>query len=308
MEKGVANKRQGKRCVTVTLQELIQLAAPSRLLSIPASQRSSSQGGINRSRFLGRGMEFAESRLYQAGDDIRTIDWRVTARTGKPHTKLFTVEKERQVLIWGDLSPSMFFATQGIFKSVQAALMMSHLAWNASQKGNRLGGMLFDGSEHYEFKPRLGSKGVLPFLQTLSEKACFDGELKNPSANLSKDDALANFARLVTPGSLLYLVSDFSELSIHSKDLLLQLARHCDIALCFIYDPFEKELPAKGKYPIIDAARKLFLDTSDGGSIKNYEQQFMDRRSVLRSLANKRHIHFLECSTQEDCFEVLKKL
>jgi uncharacterized protein (DUF58 family) len=113
-------------------------------------------------------MEFDEVRHYQTGDDIRAIDWRVTARTGKTHTKLFREELERPVLIATDLSASMHFGSQLLFKSVQAAHLASLVAWHAKNRGDRLGGIVFNQHEHLELKPRSRKEGVLHYLHALT--------------------------------------------------------------------------------------------------------------------------------------------
>lgn len=293
--------------MTVTLPELLQLANEAKHFSL-SSLRSTIQTGQQQSHFLGRGMVFAESRLYQAGDDCRTIDWRVTARTGKTHTKLFTVEKERQVLLGVDLCSPMFFATQGLFKSVQCALLMGTMAWNAVHGGNRLGGTIFTDENHVEFRPALGKKGVLPFLQALAENAAFKAERK-PVAPVTPplDHALGNLMRVAVPGSLIILASDFRSLSQYARDALLRLSKNCEVCLCMLYDPFEAALPKNGLYPITDGKAEMHVDTYDEGSVEMYQRQFSERRRKVRSLALNRHIYFMECSTDEDCLESLKK-
>ncbi len=302
-----SHHRKGEQCVTVKLPELLQLANSAKQLSLSALRLSNVQAGHHQSRFLGRGMEFAESRLYQSGDDIRAIDWRVTARTGKAHTKLFTAEKERQVLLGVDLCSTMFFATQGVFKSVQAALLMSYIAWNTVQAGNRIGGIIFSDTEHCEFRPTLGKKGVLPLLQALVEKTTYIAkprEIPNPAI---MDHAIANLARVANPGSLIFIVSDFRSFSQYTQESLLQLSRHCDVCLCFVYDPLEASLPKNGHYPITDGRNELRLDTFDRGGLEKYQRQFADRKRKVRSLALQRHIYFMECSTSDDSFDILKK-
>jgi uncharacterized protein (DUF58 family) len=299
-------KRQGSQCVVVTLPELLSLANSAKHLSLSAL-RSNVQGGQHESRFLGRGMVFAESRLYQSGDDIRTIDWRVTARTGKAHTKLFSVEKERQVLLGVDMRSTMFFATQGVFKSVQTALLMSYIGWNAIQAGNRLGGLIFDDENLSEFRPALGKKGVLPFLHALAESSILKAKSGRGASESTLDHAIDNLARVAAPGSLIFLASDFRFLSKYGQEALLKLSKHTDICLCFIYDPFEAALPRNGHYPITDGEADMRLDTYAKGSMEEYQRQFVERRRKVRSLALNRHIFFMECSTAEDCFEMLKK-
>jgi len=302
-------KRQGKQCVTVTLPELLQLSNGARQFTLSASRFNNAQSGSHLSRFLSRGMEFAECRRYQAGDDIRTIDWRVTARTGKPHTKLFSVEKERPVLLCVDMRSPMFFATQGVFKSVQAALITGYIAWNAVQTGNRLGGMIFNDATLFEYRPALGKRGVLPFLQGLAERAHFPSLKKGQTPGSMEgmlNHAISNLRRVAAPGSLIFIVSDFRHFSSLSRDLLLQLSKHNDLCLCFAYDPLEATLPSNGSYPVTDGNIELQFNTNDKKRVEKYHRQFIERKANVKSLCNQRHIHFLECSTASDCFELLK--
>lgn len=301
--------RTGEQCVSVSLSELLQLSRSARQLSLSALCPKSSLSGQRTSRLLSRGMEFAESRRYQSGDDIRNMDWRVTARTGKAHTKLFAVEKERQVLLSVDMRSSMFFATKGVFKSVQAALMMGYVAWNAVQKGDRLGGVIF-GEDLCECRPALGKKGLLPFLQALAERADFLSKKAHStdiSAALMMDNAIASIKQMATPGSLVFVISDFRHLSPYATDLLLQISRHSDLCLCFMYDSLECVLPKNGYYPVADGKNELQISTYDKSSLEKYRQQFLERRNRVVGLENHRHIHFMECSSEEDCFQVLKK-
>lgn len=300
-------KRTGEQCVSVNLPELLQLSRNARQLSLSSLRVKSSQCGPHSSRLMGRGMEFAESRRYHAGDDIRTIDWRVTARTGKTHTKLFTAEKERQILLCVDMSSSMFFATQGVFKSVQAALMMGNISWNAVQAGNRMGGIIFDDASHFEFRPALGKRGVLPFLQQLAVSASFIPREKSSSSIAMMDNVLAGIKHVTSPGGMIFVVSDFRHFSSYARDLCIQLARHSDLCLCFIYDPLEAALPKNGLYPVTDGQRELQLNTFDRKNLERYQQKFLERRNAVASLESHRHIHFIECSTVDDNFDLLKK-
>ena len=301
------SKRTGKQCVSVSFPELLQLSKSSNQLSLSTIRVRSLQSGQHLSRLLGRGMEFAESRHYQAGDDIRNIDWRVTARTGKPHTKLFAAEKERRVFLCVDMRSSMFFATRGVFKAVQAALMMGYIAWNAVQTGNRLGGMIFDDVNRFEFRPLLGKRGVLPFLQRLAESASFSSQRRESRPEPIMDHIFANIKQMTSPGSLVFVMSDFRGLSSHAHDCLIQIARHSDLRLCLVYDPLEAALPKNGHFPVTNGSDELQLNTYDKRALENYQRQFIERRDKVASLGRQRHIHFLECSTEDNCFEVLKE-
>jgi uncharacterized protein (DUF58 family) len=140
----------GDNLVCVSPATLIALRGAGEGLSLKASRIAARQSGNYLSRFKGRGMEFDEARQYQPGDDVRTLDWRVTARTGKPHTKLFREERERAVLAWVDMRPTMFFATRGAFKSVIAARAAALIAWSTNQQGDRLGSLVFNADNHHE--------------------------------------------------------------------------------------------------------------------------------------------------------------
>ena len=126
----------------VDVNELIALRFPVRQLKLSRRNRAlNALAGPNKSNFRGRGIDFEEVRNYQAGDDIRTIDWRVTARTGAAHTKLFREERERPVLVVVDQRNSMFFGSQFCFKSVLAAQLGALVAWSALSDNDRVGGL-----------------------------------------------------------------------------------------------------------------------------------------------------------------------
>jgi len=255
-------------------------------------------------------MEFAESRRYQSGDDIRNIDWRVTARTGRAHTKLFAAEKERRVLLSVDMQSSMFFATRGVFKSVQAAMMMGTLAWSAAAVGDRLGGIIFDGSNLFESRPALGKKGVFPFLQRLATQANFlerRKESHQPPSAAAMDRAITHLHQIAKPGSLIFMVSDFRHLTDYAQNLLIEMSFHSDVCLCFIYDTMERELPKNDYFPVKNGMSELEINTHMQANLANYHQQFIERKGKVASLTSHRHIHFIECSTEEDCLEVLMK-
>ena len=149
--------------VAVNLKTLVNMARPATQLKHHKTSIKSQQSGGFVSRFKGRGMEFDETRLYQPGDDIRSIDWRVTARSGSTPTKLYREERERPVFISVDNRANMHFATRGVFKSVQAAKLAALLAWVAQQKGDRIGGQTFTDTACTEIKPQNGKHGVLRF-------------------------------------------------------------------------------------------------------------------------------------------------
>lgn len=149
--------------VAVSLKALVDLAKPAAAISLGHANIRAAQSGNYLSHLKGRGMAFDETRLYQPGDDVRRIDWRVTARTGKPHSKIFKEERERPMFIAVDYRAAMAFATRGVFKSVQAARLAALLAWAALQQGDRIGGQIFSEAGCQEDRPQTGKPALLRF-------------------------------------------------------------------------------------------------------------------------------------------------
>jgi uncharacterized protein (DUF58 family) len=302
----MVTKRTGEQCVTVSLSELLLLSKHAKGLSLSPSRTTLVQTGQHQTRLLGRGMEFAESRRYQAGDESRNIDWRVTARTGKAHTKLFTAEKERQVLLCVDMRSSMFFATKGVFKSVQAALISGVLAWRAVETGNRLGGLIFNDTQYAELRPALGKRGVLPFLNELAQKADYlSKKLETSAAPMVQ--AIEHLKRVAATGSLIYIMSDFRRFTPLARDILMQMSKHCDIRLCFICDPLEEDLPKNGEFPVTNGERDVLMNTYNKKNVERYRQQFIERKELVASLGQCPHIQFIRCSTEDDYLTLLKE-
>lgn len=295
------------KSVSVSLPDLIQLARRAKELSFHTKNIRALNAGQHLSRLLGRGMEFAETRGYQAGDDIRTIDWRVTARTGKAHTKLFADEKERQVYVCADLRRPMFFATQGVFKSVQAATMAGYIAWNAVHEGNRVGGLIFNDQSTVECKPARGNKGALQFLHSLSEFTMFSKEKMEERGSTTMDDAISKLMRLVRPGSLVFILSDFRRPAARMEEFLYQIAGHSDVILGFVYDDMEEALPESNYLAVTNGDKELQLNTHLRRSVESYKKHFAARKEMLQKFNHHRRIHLLSCSTQDDCFAILRK-
>src|SRR4029077_9436130 len=157
--------RAAQSPVHVTLADLMRLRVAGEALQLTAPRVRVAVSGGHLSPYKGRGVEFDESRLYQPGDDLRTIDWRVTARTGKPHTKVFREERNRPVFVWLDLRRPMLFATRGAYKGVRAAEIAALIAWSAVANGDRLGGLVFSEAEHHELRPALGMGAALAPVQ-----------------------------------------------------------------------------------------------------------------------------------------------
>jgi uncharacterized protein (DUF58 family) len=285
--------------VRVGLADLLRLRPAGEALQLTAPRVRIAAAGGHLSPYKGRGVEYDESRPYQAGDDLRTIDWRVTARTGKPHTKVFREERNRPVFVWLDLRRPMLFATRGAYKAVRAAEAAALIAWSAVAHGDRLGGLVFSESEHHELRPALGFRSALRLLQRIASDS-----LWTPAAaaagEVDAGHALQRLARVARPGSVLFLISDFRALGDDAERYLRQLAGHCDLQLVQIFDPLEAELPPPGRYRIESGSRSFAIETTNEALRRRYRERFEARRAQLRALARSPGVQWIECATNVD--------
>ena len=259
----------------IELAELIGLKPAGESLKIGALRVRAVDAGGHLSRLKGRGVEFDESRPYQPGDDLRTMDWRVTARTGKPHTKVFREERDRPVIVWLDLRRPMLFATKGLFKAVRAAQTAALVAWSAVANGDRLGGLVFSDHEHVELRPRLGRPAALRMLRVVSDAAFWEPAV---AAAVEQPHSLERLTRVARPGSRIFLLSDFRSLDGMFERHLRRLARHSDVSLVHFFDPVERELPPAGQYRVHAGSRSVVIDTGSSAARDVYRERFRARR------------------------------
>ncbi len=291
----------------ISAKDLLMLNDSARLLTLHSRRIQSSLSGGHTSHLRGRGMEFDEVRSYQPGDDTRSIDWRATARRGKPYTKLYREERERPVLLCVDLRASQFFATRGVYKSVLASQAAGLAAWSALQGGDRIGGLVFSEKEHREIKPRRGKSALMHFINQLVshpawEQQGIDTE-GDPEAALSQ--AITRLQRVTHPGSLIIFASDFRHLN-HTTELeLARLSRHNDVVMIFTHDPMEATPPAKGHYWVSDGKDEQNIDTRNKDLTAAWHQRFEDHWQHLRHLAQKNRCRLVRCVTNEDLLSAL---
>ncbi|MEI6094438.1 MAG: DUF58 domain-containing protein [Gammaproteobacteria bacterium] len=246
--------------LAVTVAELIALAAQAQRVHYPPKGYAA-RIGLHQSRVRGRGMDFSEARNYQAGDEVRHMEWRMTARTGRPHVKVYHEERERPVLLVVDFCTSMFFGTRVAFKSVIAARLAAILAWTAAEQGDRVGGLLYSEEEHRAFTPRTRRAGVLPFLAGLSHYSQANQPLSDQGTQ-AFDQALTRIQRLLKPGSIVVIISDFYHWQDHHERLLRRLSGHHDLLAYHICDPLELGPPLPQLYGMSDGNQDLLVDTS----------------------------------------------
>jgi len=288
--------------VHLTVDDLLALRYQTSGLNISARRRVMSLlAGGYQSGFRGRGMEFAETRHYQPGDDIRVMDWRVTARTGHAHTKVFQEERERPVFVMVDFRASMLFGTRGALKSVQAARAATMLAWSAAQRGDRVGGLWFNHNHTQEIRPTGGKKGVLRYIHALVEghEAQLAEKSRFSEQATGLGTALGHVRRVAHPGSLVFLLSDFYGMDEESWRTLNQLATHTDILAGFVYDALEQTLPPPGVYPVSDGQHTYRLDSGQTALRVAHQQRFQTHYQRIEHQFRARGLHLFPLATHE---------
>jgi len=299
------NIPQAEGLTWISPQSLIQLRHLAARLPLHSSKIHARQGGAYLSSFKGRGMEFDESRMYLPGDDIRSMDWKVTARTNQPHTKVFREERERPVLLWLDLNPSMFFATRGAFKSVIATQAASLLAWSTVNSNDRLGALVFAGDQHIEIRPKRGKSAALDFIRRSCDHPAWTNDPAHHQAR-NMNLAASRLRKVVKPGSLIFLISDFREMDEQARSHIINLSRHNNLVLLHVFDPFETALPESGQYKVSDGVNEVSLNTTSNKLRSVYQSRFAEHQQKLVKLCQQHRIHWLPVSTEDDVLESLQ--
>jgi uncharacterized protein (DUF58 family) len=244
----------------VTRVDLAELIALRARAGKPGSARTHARtplAGGHVSALRGRGMDYAESRVYQAGDDARNIDWRRTARSGKWHTKLFEAERERSLLLLMDTHATMRFGTRVRYKSVAAARAAAWLAWTCVRGGDRVGALAF-GAVRDAVDPHAGARGALNTLGAVARWDAAAGAGAEVAEPLST--AIARAQRLIAAGNRIWLLSDGWCTDANATAALVRLTRHAEVRVVVIVDPLERELAPRGAYVFETAADRQLVD------------------------------------------------
>lgn len=285
--------------VAPDLEALIALYHRAHGLNLSPARRSPEPlTGAYLSRFRARGMEYSESRAYLPGDDIRNMDWRVTARTGRPHTKLFQEERERPVILIVDLSPSMFFGTRVTFKSVIAAQAGALIAWAAVRSGDRIGALICAPNHTSELRPAGGRRGAMRVLREL----CARGRPEHAPGAPGQSrllEAVTKARRVARPGGLVFVLSDFYDLNQETEQQLARLRRHVDLVGVLVLDPLEIAPPPPARYAISDGADSAILDSRDRTVSTHYRDHFAARRNAVHTAFARLGAAHLELRTDE---------
>ncbi|OBU14186.1 DUF58 domain-containing protein [Photobacterium aquimaris] len=272
--------------VNVCLAELLQYKNQAVRWLAPAKSIWSQLNGHHQSRHKGRGMNFSEVRPYQAGDDIRSIDWRVTARTGKTHTKLFTEEREQPVMLFIDISTSMQFGSQLMLKSVQAAHFASLLSWLAIDEQDRIGAVIYNGISTIECKPTARQRGPLHIINALISAQQDALKALDHANNDGFSTALKRLHYLCPKGSEIIVISDFYPLKATDKRRLSQLRQHNRIQFVQIYDPLEQgQTQFRGYEHVTDNQQSAWLDFSAKKTRDSLSAQYQHHQNFITEMA-----------------------
>ena len=291
--------------ITPDLAELSALRGAVRGLSLRAHRPAMAQlQGGHRSAQRGRGLEFEEVRLYAPGDDTRNIDWRVTARRGRTHTKLFREERERPVWLVIDLHAGLYFGSRRQFKSAMLLRTAAMLAWVAALGGDRVGAVIANGdSAPLIFPPRGREAGVMPILQAMVEKQPRAPGLPT-RGGLHK--AVSTLRPLLQPGSMILLLSDFAEFDTATEEILASATLHNDCRLLWMTDPLEiGGLPA-GTYRVGLPGRLWWMNGQETRT--HWQNTWRIREQNMNDLSMRLNLPLSRLSTHDAVIESMMAL
>lgn len=287
--------------VFANLADLVRLRFHSRGFSfLPRQPVHSLLSGRHASRLRGRGLNFEEIRRYLPGDDIRNMDWRVTARTEKPHVRVYTEERDRSVLLLVDQRSGMFFGSKRAMKSVVAAEAAALAAWRVLAGGDRIGAVVFDDHDSVVIKPQRSEARVQQILSTIVAKnrALRAGGASPADRATRLNEALERASRLALHDCLVCLITDAEGADETTRRIMSGIVDHNDALLILVHDPLEAALPDVGPLVMSDGQRQLEVDTSDSSLRERFSAEHAARVAKLTQLSRRRAVPVLPLETE----------
>lgn len=296
--------------VYISLKELIRLQYRARGFNfLPRQPVHSLLAGRHASRLRGRGLDFEEIRGYLPGDDIRNIDWKVTARTRKPHVRVYLEERERPVLLVVDQRISMFYGTVINMKSVTAAETAALAAWRVLSSRDRVGAVLFNDTQILEVKPHRSRKTVMEILNKLVDQNhalnINSGIESNPGA---LNMALEKVSRLAKHDYLICIISDFSGMTTDTRRFVKRMSRNNDVIISMIYDPSARNIENIGDLVVSDGEKQISLESGKEKIRRLIPEVFEGRLNALTSELTRFGVPVLPIHTADDAAEQLRKI
>lgn len=258
--------------------------------------------GAYHSAFKGRGMAFAEVREYQVGDDVRDIDWNVTARTGRPHVKVYEEERELSVMLLFDVSASGIFGTQE--RSVQelAAEIGATLAFSALRTGDRVGALLFSDRVEKFIPPQKSSRHILRILHELLT-------YRPTSRRTNVGAALEYLLHVLPKRSIAFVLSDFIDAQDYDRPLRVAARKH-DVVALRLYDPRQATLPDVGLLRVQDAetGHTTYIDTASPHLRAQHHRWFLEETERLHQRFARAGVRYVDVATNDDYVAALRRL
>jgi uncharacterized protein (DUF58 family) len=260
--------------------------------------------GRHGSRLRGRGLNFEELRHYRPGDDIRSMDWKVTNRTGKPHVRVYTEERERRVYLLVDQRVSMFFGSQRAMKSAVAAEVAALAAWRVLASGDRLGALVFDDTRCFNIPPRRSRDSVIALLSRLAEAnaALRAGQL---SREEQLNTALETLARNLSHDALVIYIGDGLGWNDRSDELLKQISLHNDFVVANIFDPAEQELPPMDELVVSDGKLQIAVSGNRNRLDERFRESYNEHRLHLQKALQRFGLPLIPINTVDDPLQQL---
>jgi len=286
-----------------TLDDLVRLQFEARGFSLlPRQPVQSLLSGRYASRLRGRGLLFEELRDYRAGDDIRSIDWRATARLRKPHVRVYSEERERPVLLVVDQRMTMFFGSARTTKATAATELAALGAWRAIDAGDRVGALIFGDDEFVEIKPHRSRGNVLRICHELVR---MNGKLsasRPPTESDALNNALRRAVNVAVHDYLVVLITDYDGDNETTNELAMRLAAHNDVLAALVYDPIGVRFPAGGPMEATNGLERVSIpEGSHFGD--RFEAEFRLRCDQIRARLQAIRIPILPICTHEPVVE-----
>ena len=296
--------------IHVSLPHLRGLEGAARGLSFLPKQASSSVlNGRHASRLRGRGLNFEEMRDYLPGDDIRSIDWKATARTGTPHVRVFTEERDRPALLVVDQSMSMFFGTQLNMKSVTAAEAAAIAAFRVLDVGDRVGGIVFNDDDQVEYVPKRNRRTVYALLESIANlNAGLHADLRVTARVGGLNGILKRVARLAHHDHLVIVFSDFDGIDELTHRHLSGIAQHNDLILMHVHDPIAKGLMPGQRAVIGNSDMQAELDFGSATTREAVDAYSRERIARIYRWQQEINLSVLPLSSGEETLPQIRQL
>ncbi|WP_240512265.1 DUF58 domain-containing protein [Pseudoruegeria sp. SK021] len=275
---------------------------------LPRQPARSVLNGRHASRLRGRGLNFEELRNYMPADDIRTIDWKVTARTGTPHVRVYTEERDRPTLIVVDQRMSMFFGSALNMKSVTAAECATLAAFRIFDQGDRVGGIVFGDDTLAEIRPARSRKSLTEFLTALAEA---NGMLRAdapPVTSMPMNRVLESVARIAPRNHLVLIFSDFDEVDDTTRRLITGLSRHNDLVVGLVSDPYSDEVPPDTRIVVSDGELQAEINTGDRSVHGRLKEMASGRLADILDWQRQLGVPVMPLSAAEDSVTQMRRL